>query len=82
MRYLNTIGPYNLPQTVVDFYARNESLFMFVQNLNQMINWYNHIRKKSRPVEFALFEDEILLIDLLVDCGIKFLDWNSPGKYV
>lgn len=80
IRYLNAIGPYPLPSDLTEFYSRVEQLFSFVQNLNQFITWYNQIRKKSRPVEFSLFEDEVVLIDLLVNCGISFLNWNSPGK--
>lgn len=79
IRFLNAIGPYPLPTELVNFYSRVEQLFSFVQNLNQLIKWYNQIRKKSRPVEFNLFEDEIILIDLLINCGIQFLNWNSSG---
>ncbi|KAK6632535.1 hypothetical protein RUM43_013303 [Polyplax serrata] len=82
IRYLNAIGPFQLPTLLVAFYDRVEQLFSFVQNLNQLINWYNQIRKKSRIVEFNLFEDEIILIDLLVNCGISFLNWNSPESEV
>lgn len=80
VRYLNLTGTYELPEEVTDFFKRVEELWKFVQNLNQMIIFYNHIRQKSRPVEYSLFEDEVILVDLLIDCGIRFLDWNSPGK--
>mgnify|MGYP002716590948 FL=1 len=80
IRYLNAIGPYPFPIAITEFYDRVEQFYSFVHNLNQLISWYNQIRQRSRPVEFNLFEDEITLIDMLLDGGIQYLDWNSPGN--
>jgi hypothetical protein len=40
------------------------------------------VLRLSRPVEFALVEEQVQEIDALVEQGRTSLSWNSMGMYV
>lgn len=80
IHYLRLMGNDAIPESGIEFSENQEIYRSYVLNLEQSVEWYNDVRKKSSEVELKLIQQEIDLIDGLIDRGCNELNWNSAGN--
>ena len=81
IHYLRLMNNDAIPESGIEFSENQEIYRSYVLNLEQSVEWYNDVRKKSSAVELKLIQQEIDLIDALIDRGCNELNWNSAGKF-
>lgn len=79
IHYLRLMNNDAIPESGIEFSENQEIYRSYVLNLEQSVEWYNDVRKKSSAVELKLIQQEIDLIDALIDRGCNELNWNSAG---
>ncbi|XP_071447818.1 dynein beta chain, ciliary [Hetaerina americana] len=77
VHYLKSMEIENIPEAALALYDQSETFRKYTSSLNLTIEWYNKIRRTSKPVEFKLVKEEIEEIDVLIEKGRSKLNWNS-----
>lgn len=65
----------------VELYARNEELMAVMMHLQRIVEWYNYMKQKTKPVEFKLIKAEIDELDVMLEDIITQLTWKTNSKY-
>ncbi|XP_031327312.1 dynein beta chain, ciliary-like [Photinus pyralis] len=79
VKYMKLLGIENIPEVALALYERNEELFISMQHLNNISEWYNHLKNKSLPVEYELIRSEVEELDLRLDELIYQLNWTTDN---
>lgn len=82
VKYLETQETQEIPSSASSIFARNDTFFQYVANLDLTVKWYNKVRTTVLEVEFPLIENQLQEIDAQLEKAEKSLNWNSDGKYM
>jgi dynein heavy chain len=61
-------------------FAKNDTFWRFVTNLDLTVHLYNKVRNTILEVEFPLVEGQLQEIDVQLEQAEKSLNWESEGK--
>lgn len=80
LRYMKMLGIENVPEEAQKFFNRNDELYNAILILNRIVEWYNHLKKHTLPVEYNLIENEINGIDDMLMQLTDDLNWTTDSK--
>ncbi len=80
VKYLEVRGEEEIPQSASEIYGRNETLRMYVANLDLTVQWYNKVRETILEVEYPLIESQLEDIDQQLQRAENDLSWNSDSR--
>lgn len=80
LRYLKMLGIENIPEEAQALFTRNDELYNAILILNRIVEWYNHLKKHTLPVEYTLIENEINGIDEMLVQLTDDLNWTTDSK--
>lgn len=82
IRYIKMLQFEPLPEEVDIFYSRNEELVEDIMSAKRIVEYYNHLRTKTLPEEFALIQHEIDMIDTYIEKLTDEMQWTDNSKIV
>lgn len=79
VKYLLIRNQEEIPQSANDVFAANDTLLLYVANLDLTVAWYNKIRETVLEVEYPIIEGQLDKIDTQLRQAEKDLNWTSEG---
>lgn len=82
IRYMKDLE-FDLMETVPDamaFFERAEELAGAVMQLTRIVEWYNYMKEKTRPVEYDLINVELKELDEELETILSELTWKTNSK--
>lgn len=81
VKYLEMRAQEEIPASASAVFAKNNTLWQYVTNLNLTVHLYNKVRNNVLAVEFPLIEGQLDEIDLQLEQAETSLNWNSEGIF-
>ncbi|CAK8985449.1 unnamed protein product [Durusdinium trenchii] len=78
-KYLDQLGGFELPHTVLNVALQQDQYKEFVEQLDLLIDAYNAAVGDLSPVQQKLLRKQILDLDKCLSPGLSPLNWNSLG---
>ncbi|CAJ1332260.1 unnamed protein product [Effrenium voratum] len=78
-KYLDQLGGFELPHTVLNVALQQDQYKEFVEQLDLLIDAYNAAVGDLSPVQQKLLRKQILELDKCLSPGLSPLNWNSLG---
>lgn len=82
VKYLDENREQEIPESAKEMFAKNDTLWRFVTNLDLTVHLYNKVRNTILEVEFPLVEGQLQDIDVQLEQAEKSLNWESHGKCI
>ncbi|KAF2900340.1 hypothetical protein ILUMI_05842 [Ignelater luminosus] len=79
VKYMKILDILNIAPEAQTLFERNEELFKSILLLNRTIEWYNHLKLHTLPVEYVLIEGEINQLDIDLENLITNLTWLTDN---
>lgn len=77
IKYMKFLEIPDIPEEALELFAKLELLFECQQRFNRIVDWYNHLKRKTLPVEYNLIEPEMIQIDELMQSVITTVTWST-----
>ncbi|KAJ8313224.1 hypothetical protein KUTeg_009222, partial [Tegillarca granosa] len=81
VKYLEMRAQEEIPASASAVFAKNDTLWQYVTNLNLTVHLYNKVRNNVLAVEFPLIEGQLNDIDQELEQAETSLNWNSEGVW-
>ncbi|CAE8670802.1 unnamed protein product [Polarella glacialis] len=78
-KYLDQLGGFELPHTVLNVALQQDKYKEYVEQLNLLIDAYNGAVGDLTPVQQKLLQKQIVELDKCLSPGLSPLNWNSLG---
>jgi dynein heavy chain len=78
-KYLDQLGGFEMPHTVLNVALQQDKYKEYVEQLDLLIDAYNHAVGDLTPVQQELLQKQILALDKCLSPGLTPLNWNSLG---
>lgn len=82
VKYMRILEIPNIAPEAQALFDRNEELYKSLLLLYRIIEWYNHLKLHTLPVEYALIETEVNELDLNLEDLTTKLNWETDSKSV
>lgn len=82
VKYLDENREQEIPESAKGMFAKNDTLWRFVTNLDLTVHLYNKVRNTILEVEFPLVEGQLQDIDVQLEQAEKSLNWESHGRRI
>ncbi|XP_031334092.1 dynein beta chain, ciliary-like [Photinus pyralis] len=76
VKYMKMLDITDFAPDIEELFQRNEELFQSCQQLNTIVEYYNHLKTNTLPEEYALFKDEMDQINVQLNVLIDSIDWT------
>lgn len=80
VKYLENRGSEDIPDSAGTLYSKNDTLWLYVTNLDLSVQLYNKVRNTVLEVEFPLIEGQLDQIDTKLQQAEQTLNWENQGK--
>ena len=81
VKYLLIRNKEEIPKSASELFAQNDTLLMYVANVDLTVAWYNKIRETVLEVEYPIIEQQLQAIDQQLQQAEHSLDWQSQGEF-
>ena len=81
VKYLDGREEQEIPESAKAMFAKNDTFWRFVTNLDLTVHLYNKVRNTILEVEFPLVEGQLQEIDVQLEQAEKSLNWESDGVW-
>ncbi|KAK4884537.1 hypothetical protein RN001_000808 [Aquatica leii] len=79
VRCMKMLEIVNILPEALEVYDRNEEFFKSIYHLNRIIEWYNHLKTETLPVEYELIRNEVEELDKALYELTSSSTWNTDN---
>lgn len=80
VKYLKQMGRTDIPPEANDLFALFDELWETSLQLSRIVEWYNEVRTKANPEEFAILAAEISELDAELEQMVSAFTWEKYDK--
>ena len=77
VRYMKFLELLEIPYEAVELYEKVELFFDCQQKFNRVVEWYNHLKISTLPVEYNLIAAEMKKVDEMLESVISVITWST-----
>uniref|UniRef100_G3PRS5 Dynein axonemal heavy chain 11 n=1 Tax=Gasterosteus aculeatus TaxID=69293 RepID=G3PRS5_GASAC len=81
VKYLSMLKNQNIPKAALQLYSKRERLYMYIQTMTLVTQWYNQLRSTILAVELGLVKDEMDRTRQQLEPALRELSWAQDDLW-
>ena len=77
--YLKSSDVNQIPESAMNLFNQNDTLWKYITNLDLIVHLYNKVRNNVLEVELPLIESQLEVLDVQLEKAETIICWESEG---